>query len=337
MWAPCVVRNPADGLYWMFYAGVTRNPVTGWHEERIGAATSSDLVTWTRVTAGGCAGISGPGCLMDADWDWYAWDEPNYWAAPAAIRSSSTIRPPAPGTWSTATAPGPFALDRWSSGWRGPPTSSTGRTCGPLAFTDGTKAESPILLRQGGTLHLVWTLGDDGGIGHARPRASRAATGRAPTRHRRLAAPACRWRPRCWTWATGSMLGYVMETLRDLRFRIAAVPRRRHARRTAHRAARLSLGGRRERVPRRGRSRPTGSTTTATAWSTSRPAPARTRTATSSARPAARSARAWPRTATTPTRRSTRARSRSAATVATTIATAWSTTRHSAARAGAAR
>jgi hypothetical protein len=36
-----------DGQFWLFYPGVTRNPRNGQYEERIGAATSSDLVTGT--------------------------------------------------------------------------------------------------------------------------------------------------------------------------------------------------------------------------------------------------------------------------------------------------
>lgn len=46
VWAPHVVQW--DGLYWMFYTGITDRP--GFRDtQRIGAAVSSDLFTWNRV------------------------------------------------------------------------------------------------------------------------------------------------------------------------------------------------------------------------------------------------------------------------------------------------
>jgi len=217
IWAPCVVRNPADGLYWMFYTGVTTNAATGWHEERIGAATSSNLVDWTRVTVGGCAGIIGPGCLMDADWGWTSWDDPNYWAR--ACRDPFVIADPASGVWYMvySTSPGPF---RWQ-GIVGLARSNDlvhWEDRGPLAITAGQKAESPVLFRQGGRLHLIWTLGDDGGIGHSTATDFESGDWTAATVIAGSAA-GLQVAPEVLDLGDWFLLGYVKETLRDLRFR----------------------------------------------------------------------------------------------------------------------
>lgn len=217
VWAPSIVRNPADGLWWMFYAGVTRNPQTGFHEERIGAATSSDLVSWQRVTAGGCDGMSGPGCLLDADWDWTAWDQPHEWTR--QCRDPFVIADPATGRWYMAytTVPGPF---RWTQ------VIALARSddllhwtdLGPIALTEGSKAESPVLLVRDGRVHLIWTVGDDGGIGYTSAAGFETGDWRAshaiPGSERGLQVA-----PEVIDMGPWLLLGYVKETLRDLRFR----------------------------------------------------------------------------------------------------------------------
>lgn len=217
VWAPSVVFNPADGLWWLFYAGVTTNPVTGLHEERIGAATSPDLVAWQRVTVGGCNGISGPGCLMDADWDWSAWDQQHNWAR--QCRDPFVVADPSTGLWYMAytAAPGPFnwtqvvALARsedlvhWTD-------------LGPLAFTEAQKAESPVLLARNGRVHLFWTLGDDGGIGHTTASGFESGDWQEPTVIAGSAA-GLQVAPEVLDMGPWLLLGYVKETLRDLRFR----------------------------------------------------------------------------------------------------------------------
>ena len=45
-WTGSVIKNPKDGLYYMFYAGVTRP--NGGIVQQIGLATSADLITWHR-------------------------------------------------------------------------------------------------------------------------------------------------------------------------------------------------------------------------------------------------------------------------------------------------
>lgn len=217
IWAPSIVRNPADGLWWMFYAGVTTNPATGLHEERIGAATSSDLVSWQRVTAGGCAGITGPGCLMDANWEWTAWDQQHQWTR--QCRDPFVIADPQTGLWYMVytAAPGPF---NWTQ------VVALARSedlvhwidLGPLSFTEAQKAESPTLFLRDGRLHLVWTLGDDGGIGHATAGGFETWDWDTPTVIAGSAA-GLQVAPEVLDMGPWLLLGYVKETLRDLRFR----------------------------------------------------------------------------------------------------------------------
>lgn len=218
IWAPSIVFNPADGQWWMFYAGVIRNTATGWHEERIGAAVSRDLMTWTRVTGGGCAGISGPGCLMDANWDWTSWDEPGNWTR--QCRDPCVIADPVTGRWYMAytTTPGPF-------NWTGVVALARSddllhwTDLGPLAFTEGDKAESPVLFFRDGRLHLLWTLADDGGIGHAIATGLEAGDWTAPTVVAG-SAKGLQVAPEVMDMGDWVMLGYVQETVRDLRFRL---------------------------------------------------------------------------------------------------------------------
>lgn len=45
-WTGSVVQNPQDGLYYMFYTGIS--PVGAGNVQQIGVATSPDLITWTK-------------------------------------------------------------------------------------------------------------------------------------------------------------------------------------------------------------------------------------------------------------------------------------------------
>ncbi|NOT33202.1 MAG: hypothetical protein HOP12_03430 [Candidatus Eisenbacteria bacterium] len=47
IWAPHIVET--DTLYYMFYTGITHSPPDWIHHQRIGVATSPDLVNWTRL------------------------------------------------------------------------------------------------------------------------------------------------------------------------------------------------------------------------------------------------------------------------------------------------
>ncbi|MCK4349594.1 MAG: hypothetical protein KAX13_01985, partial [Candidatus Krumholzibacteria bacterium] len=74
LWAPHVIQH--GDTYFMFYTGVDGtggNPET---KQRIGLATSNDLVTWTRYPANNCPGTSGDGCIYECDECWTTWSGP---------------------------------------------------------------------------------------------------------------------------------------------------------------------------------------------------------------------------------------------------------------------
>lgn len=73
MWAPHVIKNPTDGLYYMFYAGTTASGSNADAQQRIGVATSSDLTTWTKIPINTCSGTSGDGCVYECAESWTVW------------------------------------------------------------------------------------------------------------------------------------------------------------------------------------------------------------------------------------------------------------------------
>lgn len=70
-WTGNVVRAP-DGRWLLFYTGVTRTPSTA--VQRIGVATSDDLITWTR---------HGSGPVVEPDPTWYGDRDGPDWAGAA--------------------------------------------------------------------------------------------------------------------------------------------------------------------------------------------------------------------------------------------------------------
>lgn len=69
LWAPHVVER--DGVYFMFYTGVDGRGANA--SQRIGLATSTDLVHWTRRPINNCPETSGDGCVYTCDESWTAW------------------------------------------------------------------------------------------------------------------------------------------------------------------------------------------------------------------------------------------------------------------------
>lgn len=77
VWAPHVIQGPDDGRYYMFYTGVRWDEGAPPHDvqQRIGLATSTDLVTWQRYDAQGQDGLildgpdheQHPWCAFDTD------------------------------------------------------------------------------------------------------------------------------------------------------------------------------------------------------------------------------------------------------------------------------
>ena len=75
LWAPYIIRS--GSTYYMFYTGTDgpgNDPNTS---QRIGLATSSDLMNWTRYPTNNCPGTSGDGCVYECDESWTSWSEPS--------------------------------------------------------------------------------------------------------------------------------------------------------------------------------------------------------------------------------------------------------------------
>ncbi len=71
-WAPTIVEN--GGVYYMFYTGVEGTGDV--RKERIGIATSLDLMTWRRLPVNRCPGAVGEGCVYECRECWTTWSGP---------------------------------------------------------------------------------------------------------------------------------------------------------------------------------------------------------------------------------------------------------------------
>jgi hypothetical protein len=74
LWAPHVVR--LGNTYYMFYTGTSGRGNDPTAKQRIGLATSTDLVTWTRYPTNRCPGTSGDGCIYECAESWTTWSQP---------------------------------------------------------------------------------------------------------------------------------------------------------------------------------------------------------------------------------------------------------------------
>jgi hypothetical protein len=73
LWAPHVVKS--GDTYYMIYTGVDGPAGDPDTQQRLGAATSTDLMTWTRVPANNCPGTPGDGCMYECDEGWTTWGD----------------------------------------------------------------------------------------------------------------------------------------------------------------------------------------------------------------------------------------------------------------------
>ncbi len=74
LWSPHIIRS--GSTYYMFYTGTDGPGDDPNTRQRIGLATSSDLMNWTRYPANNCPGTSGDGCIYECDESWTSWNEP---------------------------------------------------------------------------------------------------------------------------------------------------------------------------------------------------------------------------------------------------------------------
>ena len=72
LWAPHIVRH--GHTYFMFYTGTSGTGTS--MKQRLGLATSTDLVTWTRTPVNLCPGTSGDGCIYECAESWTTWGQP---------------------------------------------------------------------------------------------------------------------------------------------------------------------------------------------------------------------------------------------------------------------
>ncbi len=71
LWAPHIIKR--GETYFMFYTGTDGPGGAPRTIQRIGLATSTDLMTWTRSPVNNCPGTSGDGCIYECDECWTAW------------------------------------------------------------------------------------------------------------------------------------------------------------------------------------------------------------------------------------------------------------------------
>ena len=162
LWAPHVIQD--GDTYYMFYTGVDR--VAPGAVQRIGVATSTDLVHWSRLPVNHCPGTSGDGCVYEGRESWTTWgvagdlyndqcrdpfvirdDNDDQWLLFATARSVNgygVVTVAASRNLSEWTGVGYIdATRRLASGTEGQPT--------------GGQAENPFVIAHAGDYYLLFT------------------------------------------------------------------------------------------------------------------------------------------------------------------------------------
>jgi len=161
VWAPHIVRS--GGTYFMFYTGLEGTGAGG--KQRIGVATSTDLMTWSRAPVNRCPGTSGAGCVYECRESWTAWDGPA--GADNQRRDSFVLWDSEHGRWVmfvTARSTNQFGvvvvayatdLTRWvGAGY----IDATRRLASGVAGqTTGGQAENPFVMSNDGINYLLFT------------------------------------------------------------------------------------------------------------------------------------------------------------------------------------
>jgi beta-xylosidase len=164
LWAPHVLKS--GKTYFMFYTGTdgpSGNPGT---KQRIGLATSTDLVTWTRCPDNNCPGTPGDGCIYQCEECWTTWGgspgshnqqcrDPfvihdsinNRWLMFATAKSLNQ--------YGVVTVAYSMNLKDWTgAGFIG---ATRRLETGIGAQTTGGQAENPFVTSHNGTYYLVFT------------------------------------------------------------------------------------------------------------------------------------------------------------------------------------
>jgi len=163
VWAPSMVEY--DSVYYMYYTGVTMAHPPGStpadHEERIGLATSTDLITWTRYPGNHCQDTTGDGCLCDCDWDWTRWGNGSAWAN--GCRDPFVFWDDVNAAWymtyTTTYNPTGDVVGLAKS-----VDMTSWEDLGPIMPTRDTVAESSHIVRINGYYYLFWTFHGDGEV-----------------------------------------------------------------------------------------------------------------------------------------------------------------------------
>jgi hypothetical protein len=166
-WAPHVVFNEADGLYYMFYTGVdwAEDKPPSRAEQRVGLAVSADMFLWERYDADGQDGLilDGPDHEahswsafdmdhVDVNWEYDCRDPFVFDRGPDAgylryVMLNSVRLAPDAQQMAIAFAVSPNLVHwQWLS---------------YFPITVGLKAESACLVEQNGDYYLFWTDQDD--------------------------------------------------------------------------------------------------------------------------------------------------------------------------------
>jgi beta-fructofuranosidase len=162
MWAPHVVEH--DGVYYMFYTGVAGDGPGA--VQRIGLATSNDLVGWTRFPANRCPGTTGDGCIYECDEPWTTWGDaggaydhqcrdPFVMWDPDAERWLMFATAKSDNRFGVVTVASASDLSRWSGAGF---IDATRRLAdGTGAQTTGGQAENPFVVTSDNTHYLLFT------------------------------------------------------------------------------------------------------------------------------------------------------------------------------------
>jgi sucrose-6-phosphate hydrolase SacC (GH32 family) len=164
LWAPYIVS--AGDTYYMFYTGVDGPPGDPNTQQRIGVATSRDLVNWTRYPMNRCPGTAGDGCIYECVEEWTTWGGPTG-SNNQQCRDPFVAWDPAGERWvmfATARSTNQYAVVTVAyspdlAEWAGAGYIDATRRLetGVGAQTTGGQAENPHVMTHDGTHYLLFT------------------------------------------------------------------------------------------------------------------------------------------------------------------------------------